>query len=63
MGHDLLCETRQHFVDLHLLGRQRDSTTYSGSCKCASRAYKADPLPNDWTPIWAKAKTPGQEGG
>jgi hypothetical protein len=28
-----------------------------------SRAYRRDPLPNDWTPIWAKAKTPGQEGG
>ena len=58
MRHDGLCE--------------RDTTlaTYSGSfgpsrgCQCASRAYKADPLPElDWTPIWAVQKTPGQEGG
>ena len=52
MRHDGLCE--------------RDSpvaTIYSTGCKCASRAYKRDPLLNDWTPIWAKAKTPDQEGG
>ena len=45
---------------------ERDSpvaTIYSTGCKCGSRAYQRDPLPNDWTPIWAKAKTPGQEGG
>ena len=52
MRHDGLCE--------------RDSpvaTIYGLGCQCGSRAYKRDPLPNDWTPIWAKAKTPGQEGG
>jgi len=53
MHHDQLCE-RVSFV-----------STYQGSgCHCASRAYAADPLPEpDWTPIWAIAKTPGQEGG
>jgi len=52
MLHDLLCE------------RDPALSTYSGSgCKCASRAYAADPLPNEWTPIWAIQKTPGQEGG
>jgi len=36
---------------------------YSSGCKCASRAYKADPLPDDVTPIYAELRTPGQEGG
>jgi hypothetical protein len=31
---------------------------YGTGCRCASRAYKADPLPEDvprnWTPIWAR---------
>ena len=55
MRHDSLCER----VTL---------VTYSGSgCKCASRAWRRDPLPDDltpiWTPVWAIQKTPGQEGG
>jgi hypothetical protein len=51
MRHDQLCE-------------RVNSSTYQGSgCKCASRAYAADPLPNEWTPVWAIQKTPGQEGG
>ena len=52
MRHDQLCE--------------RDTTvaTYLGSgCRCASRAYDHDPLPADFTPIYAEPKTPGQEGG
>ena len=51
---------------LHDESCERDDVVpsiYSSGCKCASRAYAADPLPNDWTPIWAKAKTPSQEGG
>ena len=52
MRHDQDCELNQVVA-----------TIYSTGCKCASRAYKRDPLPNDWTPIWAKAKTPDQEGG
>jgi len=52
MLHDQLCE-RVSFV-----------STYQGSgCQCASRAYKADPLPDDVTPIYAEQRTPGQEGG
>jgi len=49
--HDLLCE--------------RDTTlaTYLGSgCRCATRAYARDPLPDDVTPIYAEPKTPGQSG-
>jgi hypothetical protein len=49
--HDHLCE--------------RVTLNYSAglTCKCASRAYERDPLPNEWTPVWAEPKTPGQEGG
>jgi hypothetical protein len=51
MRHDVLCE--------RLL-----STYDAAGCKCASRAYWDNPLPEpDWTPIWAIQKTPGQEGG
>ena len=42
---------------------ERDKYHLCLACKCASRAYAADPLPNEWTPIWAIQKTPGQEGG
>jgi hypothetical protein len=51
MLHDDLCE---RLIYAHCL-----------ACKCASRAYKRDPLPDEssWTPIWAIQKTPGQEGG
>ena len=39
-------------------------TSYEGlCCKCASRAYDADPLPDDYTPIYTERKTPNQEGG
>ena len=52
MRHDQLCE------------RNTGLATYLGSgCKCATRAYAADPLPDDVTPIYAEPKTPGQEGG
>jgi len=50
--HDELCE------------RNALLATYLGSgCHCATRAYARDPLPDDVTPIYAIAKTPGQEGG
>jgi len=52
MRHDGLCERNSPVATIYGLG-----------CQCGSRAYKRDPLPNDWTPIWAKAKTPDQEGG
>ena len=52
MRHDQLCE------------RNATLATYLGSgCKCATRAYARDPLPDDVTPIYAEQKTPGQEGG
>jgi hypothetical protein len=38
------------------------ATIYSSGCKCASRAYAADPLPDDWTPIWTPVwAMPGQD--
>jgi hypothetical protein len=41
MRHDGLCE------------HDPNATTAKGlSCECATRAYKADPLPDDVTPIW-----------
>jgi hypothetical protein len=47
MVHDGLCE--------------RDNTVarwICAGCQCASRAYKANPLPDDvtpiWTPVWAR---------
>ena len=43
MKHDQLCE--------RLL-----STNSAGGCKCASRAYKADPLPDAPMPIYAELK-------
>jgi hypothetical protein len=53
MRHDASCERNDVVPSI-----------YSSGCKCASRAYAADPLPEpDWTPIWAIQKTPGQEGG
>ena len=47
MRHDQLCE------------HDPNATTAKGlSCECATRAYKADPLPDDvtpiWTPVWAR---------
>jgi hypothetical protein len=52
MRHDALCE------------RNATLSTYLGSgCHCATRAYQRDPLPDDWTPIGAEQKMPGQEGG
>ena len=57
MRHDALCEGNSLLAISGSFGPSR-------GCKCASRAYLRDPLPeDDWTPIWAKAKTPGQEGG
>lgn len=51
MRHDLLCE------------RGTAVATYLGSgCKCGSRAYARDPLPDDTAPIYVEPKTPGQEG-
>jgi len=52
MRHDALCE-------------RHNILNYSSglTCQCASWAYKADPLPDDVTPIYAEPKTPGQEGG
>jgi hypothetical protein len=45
MAHDSLCES------VNPLATYRPSM----GCQCASRAYKADPLPEpDWTPIWAR---------
>ena len=33
------------------------ASIYSTGCKCASRAWQRDPLPDDvtpvWTPVWA----------
>jgi len=52
MRHDGLCERDSHAVTIFGLG-----------CQCASRAYRADPLPDDVTPVYAEPKTPGQEGG
>jgi len=52
MLHDALCERDNHAVTIFSLG-----------CQCASRAYRADPLPDDTAPIYAELKTPGQEGG
>jgi hypothetical protein len=57
MRHDESCERDDVVPSIYGLG-----------CQCGSRAYERDPLPNDWTPIWAKAKTPygvitNQEGG
>ena len=40
---------------------ERGSEATSG-CRCASRAYSRDPLPDDVTPIYADPKTPNQEG-
>ena len=57
MSHDQLCE------------RDDALATYSGSfgpskgCQCGSRAWAADPLPADFTPIYTQPKTPNQEGG
>ena len=57
MRHDSLCE------------RGSTLSTYSGSFgpskgfQCGSRAWAADPLPDDLTPIYTRPKTPGQEGG
>jgi len=52
MRHDDQCE------------RNATLATYLGTgCKCATRAWERDPLPDDVTPIYAVVKTPGQEGG
>ena len=52
MLHDQLCE-------------RHNTLSYSSglTCQCASRAWAADPLPDDLTPIYAEPKTPNQEGG
>jgi len=47
----------------HLCERVTLTTYLGSSCQCASRAYAADPLPDDVTPIYTEPKTPGQEGG
>jgi len=59
--HDLPACTKEGVVIKHDFLCERDTTlsTYLGSgCKCASRAYQRDPLPDDvtpiWTPIWAR---------
>ena len=65
MRHDGMCERSSPVASIYGLG-----------CRCGSRAYAANPLPNDWTPIWAKQErsqraymyaatvnTPSQEGG
>jgi hypothetical protein len=56
MLHDHLCEGNSLLAISGSFGPSK-------GCKCASRAYKRDPLPNEWTPVWAEKKTPGQEGG
>jgi len=49
--HDQLCESGS-------LSAISGSFGPSKGCQCASRAYKADPLPDDatpiWTPVWAR---------
>ena len=47
MRHDELCERSSVLV------------TFLGTgCQCASRAYAADPLPDDVTPIYTDQKPP-----
>jgi len=57
MRHDPLCERSS------TLSAISGSFGPSKGCKCASRAYERDPLPDDVRPIYAEPKTPGQEGG
>jgi len=55
MHHDALCEGNSLLAISGSFGPSK-------GCKCASRAYARDPLPDDVTPIYAERKMPGQEG-
>jgi len=52
MRHDQLCESGS------ALSAISGSFGPSRGCQCGSRAYAADPLPDDVTPIYAEPKTP-----
>ena len=52
MRHDQLCESGS------ALSAISGSFGPSKGCKCGSRAYAADPLPDDVAPIYADQKPP-----